>query len=75
MGGLAVSEHPTSFSGLFSKETPTAGEMKAALAEAYRCGYMAGRTEENERCAKLCAKSDRYRGEYFAALIRRSEEQ
>ena len=26
--------------------------------------------EEREACAKLCEESDRYRGEYFAQLIR-----
>jgi len=26
--------------------------------------------EEREECAKACAESDRYRGEYFAELIR-----
>ena len=26
--------------------------------------------EEREACAKLCEESDRYRGEYFAKLIR-----
>ena len=26
--------------------------------------------EEREACAKLCEESDRYRGEYFAAIIR-----
>lgn len=27
--------------------------------------------QERERCAVLCEQSDRYRGEYFAALIRK----
>ena len=26
--------------------------------------------KEREACAKLCEESDRYRGEYFAQLIR-----
>ena len=26
--------------------------------------------EEREACAKVCEASDRYRGEYFAAIIR-----
>ena len=39
-------------------------EALAALA------YEAGRADENEACAKLCEESDRYRGEYFALLIR-----
>lgn len=29
-----------------------------------------GATTERESCAQLCEKSDRYRGDYFAALIR-----
>ena len=28
------------------------------------------REAEREACAKLCEESDRYRGEYFAQLIR-----
>ena len=35
-----------------------------------REAYEAGRPDENEACAKLCEESDRYRGEYFAELIR-----
>ena len=35
-----------------------------------REAYEAGRADENEACAKLCEESDRYRGEYFAELIR-----
>lgn len=30
----------------------------------------AARADEREACAKLCEKSDRYRGDYFAAVIR-----
>lgn len=72
-----MSEHPTSFSGLFSKETPTAGEMKAALAEAYRCGYAAGCKDENEACAKVCAEIEERHGwsPTCAAAIRARREQ
>jgi len=28
------------------------------------------RADEREACAKVCEKSDRYRGDYFAAVIR-----
>jgi hypothetical protein len=31
------------------------------------------RKQERERCAALCEKSDRYRGDYFAAKIRAME--
>ena len=40
-----------------------------------RLAYEAGRADENEACAKLCEESDRYRGEYFAKLIRSRREQ
>jgi RNA:NAD 2'-phosphotransferase (TPT1/KptA family) len=30
----------------------------------------AARADEREACAKVCEKSDRYRGDYFAAVIR-----
>lgn len=37
---------------------------------AYEAGLKDGAKEEREECAKLCEKSDRHRGEYFAAKIR-----
>ena len=45
----------TATEGVFIVNTDDLGRMLAA---------------EREACAKACEQSDRYRGEYFAALIR-----
>ena len=36
--------------------------------------WQAATRAEREECAKVCEKSDRYRGEYFAAKIRARSE-
>ena len=35
-----------------------------------KAAWQAATRAEREECAKVCEKSDRYRGEYFAAKIR-----
>ena len=43
---------------------------KESLAEMFEWGKDEGKREEREECAKACEKADRYRGDYFAAVIR-----
>ena len=44
---------------------------RVSLAEAYRCGVLAGAEAEREACAKLCESHVRYPSRlHFAAAIR-----
>jgi len=43
---------------------------RISLAEAYRCGVLAGAEAEREACAKLCEAQDEYGWQQYAAAIR-----
>jgi len=45
-------------------------EMRQLLAEAYRCGVLAGAEAEREACAKLCEAQGEYGDEQYADAIR-----
>jgi hypothetical protein len=43
---------------------------RVSLAEAYRCGVLAGAEAEREACAKLCEAQDEYGWQQYADAIR-----
>jgi len=52
------------------KDTNEHFAQRVSLAEAYRCGVLAGAEAEREACAKLCEAQDEYGDEQYAAAIR-----
>jgi hypothetical protein len=52
------------------KDTNEHFAQRISLAEAYRCGVLAGAEAEREACAKLCEAQGEYGDEQYADAIR-----
>jgi hypothetical protein len=52
------------------KDTNKHFAQRVSLAEAYRCGVLAGAEAEREECAKVCEAQGEYGWQQYAAAIR-----